>query len=141
MELNEIPPKDGVTRAYCEICSGPLDLIGAALGALEQLDAEHLFECLHPAAQGRLLDAENLRRAREAFHIGGGHGGLEMADFNRHGQMQQSVRAPTWLVSDGERRSFCRRAARRQEQGSSRRRQRRLVHALFPRLMAKMQNL
>lgn len=27
MELNELPPKNGVTRAYCEICGGHLDLI------------------------------------------------------------------------------------------------------------------
>lgn len=29
MELKELPPKGGVTRAYCETCSGPLDLIFA----------------------------------------------------------------------------------------------------------------
>lgn len=29
MELKELPPKDGVTRAYCETCDGPLDLIFA----------------------------------------------------------------------------------------------------------------
>jgi hypothetical protein len=29
MELNELPPKDGVTQAYCEKCGGSLDLIFA----------------------------------------------------------------------------------------------------------------
>ena len=29
MELNELPPEKGITRAYCETCSGPLDLIFA----------------------------------------------------------------------------------------------------------------
>lgn len=29
MELNDLPPKNGATRAYCEICGGPLDLIFA----------------------------------------------------------------------------------------------------------------
>jgi hypothetical protein len=29
MELNELPPKDGAQRAYCEPCGGPLELIFA----------------------------------------------------------------------------------------------------------------
>ena len=29
MELNELPPKNGAQRAYCELCGGPLDLIFA----------------------------------------------------------------------------------------------------------------
>ena len=58
MELNELPPKNGVTRAYCETCSGPLDLIFAPFretvsGVEIDMDGLPTLEC--PACGWRTL--------------------------------------------------------------------------------------
>ncbi|WP_109449834.1 hypothetical protein [Azospirillum sp. TSH64] len=45
MELNELPPKDGAQRAYCDICGGPLDLI---------------FERFHVTVSGIEIDIDGL---------------------------------------------------------------------------------
>lgn len=45
MELNELPPKDGFQRAYCDRCSGPLELI---------------FERFHEHVSGVEIDMDGL---------------------------------------------------------------------------------
>lgn len=58
MDLNELPPKSGVTRAYCETCDGPLDLIFAPFqktvsGIEINMDGLPTLEC--PACGWRTL--------------------------------------------------------------------------------------
>jgi len=58
MEIKDLPPKDGVTRAYCETCNGPLDLIFAPFretvsGIEIDMDGLPTLEC--PACGWRTL--------------------------------------------------------------------------------------
>ena len=50
MQLNELPPKNGAQRAYCDQCNGPLDMIFAAFhetvsGVEINMDALPTLEC------------------------------------------------------------------------------------------------
>ena len=70
MELHELPPKNGVTRAYCETCCGPLDLIFAPFREVVsgvEIDMEGLptLEC--PACGWRTL------QDRTRYSIMGAH--------------------------------------------------------------------
>lgn len=58
MELNELPPRNGATRAYCETCGGPLDLIFVPFqqtvsGVEIDMDSLPTLEC--PACGWRTL--------------------------------------------------------------------------------------
>lgn len=52
MELNELPPKEGFQREYCDRCSGPLDLV---------------FERFHEHVSGVEIDVDDLPSLRVAY--------------------------------------------------------------------------
>lgn len=72
MELNDLPPEGGITRAYCETCGGPLDLIFAsfreAVSGIE-IDMEGLptLEC--PACGWRTLPDRTRHSIMHAHEI------------------------------------------------------------------------
>jgi hypothetical protein len=63
--------------------------------AIEQLDAELVFELRYTQAEGRLLHVERCCSAREAAGIGSQNSIAQLAKFDRH-----AVIAPARYLSD-----------------------------------------